>query len=835
MLKKAVVSKIDQLVYKKLTVGQKERLSNMLTDSQKDFLRIYLGGGKHQQHVKKISRYKDKLTTQGFTWKAESDLYQIYEETENENLKKLAAYELILHHGNQKNASDLIKMLGLAKELLESEKDTTRLRRLIIMIIEAYHKIGENEKAAVISKRLLEATSHPDAWLAHANLKSDIKDKANVLTEVYRQYNEMPILFEERADTLYLYDRLTTPNIESDNFVNEGPKVSVIMPAYNAENTIKTSLESLLKQTWNNIEIIVVDDCSTDATVNVIEKYKQKDDRIICLSTGVNSGAYVARNIGLGAVSGEYVTVNDADDWSHPRKIELQVRHLIENPSYLGNFSKQARLSNNLFFYRRGKLGTYLFTNFSSLMFKRTPVLKKLGYWDSVRFAGDSEFVQRFKLIFGEQSLYELDTPPMSFQRQSEGSLTANSAFGFPGYFMGARKEYRESHFHYHRNNPESLHYDFPQIKRPFPIPEPMSPKRVKGKRRHFDVIIASEFRLTGGTNMSNLEEIKAHKLAGLKTGLVQVYRYDLFSAEEINPRVRDIVDGESVEMIVYGEDVTCDTLIIRHPPVFMEEQQYLPKVTANRVKMIVNQPPKREYSETGETLYRLERTNDLVMKWINKEPLWYPIGPAVRKALNDHHRDELDKIQLSQHDWVNIINVKEWESPLRMSKGKQIVIGRHSRDQYVKWPETKEELLEIYPDKGDYKVKVLGGAASVKDKLGKIPSNWTVYQFGEISPQQFLEEIDVFVYYTHSKWVEAFGRVIFEAMAARVPVILPPQFEEVFGDAAIYAENHEAIHRVNDIMNCPNEYISQVEKAKDYVETHFGYNTHLERLYSDE
>ncbi len=65
---------------------------------------------------------------------------------------------------------------------------------------------------------------------------------------------------------------------------------------------------------------------------------------------------------------------------------------------------------------------------------------------------------------------------------------------------------------------------------------------------------------------MSNAEEIKAQKQYGLRTGLIQMSRYDFNSAKSINPKIRELIDGQQVQMIVYGERVSCDLLIVRHP-----------------------------------------------------------------------------------------------------------------------------------------------------------------------------------------------------------------------------------------------------------------------------
>src|SRR5699024_486610 len=145
-------------------------------------------------------------------------------------------------------------------------------------------------------------------------------------------------------------------------------------------------------------------------------------ERIILLQTPVNSGAYTARNIGLNHATGEFVTINDADDWSHPRKIEVQVTHLLENPAIIANTSALCRITENLFIYRRGTRGKYIFSNMSSLLFRRQAIQEKLGYWDSVRFAADGEFKRRMIRVFGKQAVIDLQTGPLSLPLQSEDS-----------------------------------------------------------------------------------------------------------------------------------------------------------------------------------------------------------------------------------------------------------------------------------------------------------------------------------------------------------------------------------------------------------------------------
>lgn len=92
-------------------------------------------------------------------------------------------------------------------------------------------------------------------------------------------------------------------------------KVSVIIPAYNAEDYIKDSLNSVIHQVYKNLEIIVVDDASTDNTKKIINEYAKKDKRIVPFYQITNKGVSAARNVGLKAATGEYVVFVDSDDY----------------------------------------------------------------------------------------------------------------------------------------------------------------------------------------------------------------------------------------------------------------------------------------------------------------------------------------------------------------------------------------------------------------------------------------------------------------------------------------------------------------------------------------
>lgn len=107
--------------------------------------------------------------------------------------------------------------------------------------------------------------------------------------------------------------------------------VSIIMPAYNSERYIKETIESVLKQTYKNFELIIVDDNSSDNTYEVIDKFSKIDNRIKKFKLSNNFGAAKARNLALKNSKGRFIAYLDADDIWYDEKIEKQVKFMLDN------------------------------------------------------------------------------------------------------------------------------------------------------------------------------------------------------------------------------------------------------------------------------------------------------------------------------------------------------------------------------------------------------------------------------------------------------------------------------------------------------------------------
>jgi len=179
-----------------------------------------------------------------------------------------------------------------------------------------------------------------------------------------------------------------------------GPLVSVIVPAHNTESLVGSALKSLLNQTWRNLEILAVDDASTDGTLVQLQHLSAQDSRVKILSHSRNLGPYAGRMTALSVARGDVVTCHDSDDWAHPQRIERQIEPLLRHRRLVATVSDWVRMAEDGTFYVR-KSWPLIHHNPASVMFRRREVLGRMGGFDMVRAGADSEFYERLKVVFG--------------------------------------------------------------------------------------------------------------------------------------------------------------------------------------------------------------------------------------------------------------------------------------------------------------------------------------------------------------------------------------------------------------------------------------------------
>lgn len=182
------------------------------------------------------------------------------------------------------------------------------------------------------------------------------------------------------------------------------PKISVIMPACNAEKYIGEAIESILNQTFKDFEFIIINDGSTDSTKKIIENYK--DPRIKLINHDSNKGIYTSRNEGLRIVKGEFIVDFDSDDISLKTRLEEQLDFMVKNSeiALVGSWIELIDIDKNKSYIMKYTCDPtvirweQIFKNqiSNSASFFRRDLLEEVGYFnEKYRYAADFDFWSR--------------------------------------------------------------------------------------------------------------------------------------------------------------------------------------------------------------------------------------------------------------------------------------------------------------------------------------------------------------------------------------------------------------------------------------------------------
>lgn len=197
--------------------------------------------------------------------------------------------------------------------------------------------------------------------------------------------------------------------------------VSIIIPSYNNEKFLARAINSAISQGGVNVEILVIDDGSTDASVALARKIAKKFSNIRVIALLRNFGCYYARNIGVSMAQGNYITIIDSDDIVAPNRILCQMNALKKDPQAVACLGQIRRWTNDF----KSPLGE-LKHGENSLLW-RADIVDRIGYYDTVRYGGDTEFRLRIQRTYGTDSVIKIPDE-LYFLRTTEGSLTSSSS-----------------------------------------------------------------------------------------------------------------------------------------------------------------------------------------------------------------------------------------------------------------------------------------------------------------------------------------------------------------------------------------------------------------------
>ncbi|MFW6233301.1 MAG: glycosyltransferase family 2 protein [Nanoarchaeota archaeon] len=186
------------------------------------------------------------------------------------------------------------------------------------------------------------------------------------------------------------------------------PLVSILLCSYNAEKFIEITLNSLLNQSYENIEILILDNNSKDNTVKIIKKYLDKKNPVKLFQSDKNLGPYDGLNFLINKSKGEYISITDHDDIYHPDKINLQINFLENHKFFLGcgtNLYKYYEINDRFSLIKINKID--FFSAHPSLVFRN---LSNLKYNTNIKYKTDTYFM-RYILCKNKKTLYNIQKP----------------------------------------------------------------------------------------------------------------------------------------------------------------------------------------------------------------------------------------------------------------------------------------------------------------------------------------------------------------------------------------------------------------------------------------
>ncbi|HLT02164.1 MAG TPA: hypothetical protein VK001_08285, partial [Geminicoccaceae bacterium] len=342
--------------------------------------------------------------------------------------------------------------------------------------------------------------------------------------------------------------------------------------------------------------------------------------------------------------------------------------------------------------------------------------------------------------------------------------------------------------------------------------------------RPYYDIVAVGDFRFPGGTSTAVAEELRAQAAAGYRTGLLQLKGPVLKYPHAIHPQIRACLEAGAADLLDPATAVAAALVVAHHPAVFTHLPRRAIRVDAETRLLIVHHPPLDGHGEANYDWAAIHRHAEAML---GGTVLWAPTGPAVRgqfAALDDAP-------PLFARDWHGVIEPRPWRVARKGPLESRPVIGRHSRPDALKWPDDRATALMAYPDDPIFVVRILGGGPFLRELVGSYPPNWQVWPFNAMPPERFLATVDFFVYFHHSRWVEAFGRTVIEAMASGAVAVLPRHFEALFGEGAIYAAPHEVRACVRELHADRQAFLRQGRRGAALVNRQFGPAAHVRRL----
>jgi len=688
-----------------------------------------------------------------------------------------------------------------------------------------YHRLhietlGWNDQTAT-ARDLLHSNNILDEYYygyLHADLANPALAKSMLHFEAWREGFNRPFI----ENNLFPISESTFESGQYDYLLTEkpvprqaGPLISVIMTSYKPEErSLKLAADSILRQSWRNLELIIVDDASPAEFAPILSRIESIDPRIKVLRGTENRGTYQARNVGFAAASGEYVTGQDSDDWSHPQRLEHQVQYLEANPEVSGVVVEAIRLNNDLVRMFPGRIPNRLCE--VSLML-RANLANEIGGYIEARKGADSEFRRRIEHFTGNP-VHGIEKP-LYLIRIGHGSLS-HSDFK-PGWSHPARRSFWNSSQYWHENTQRNaLRLDNETAQDYIPIPNKF---RVlpETEPRHFDAVFVGDWRSYSGVQRQMVDEIKALRNAGKQVGIMQLDSVLSQSKEKVRiaDQIQRLVNSNYVDEVISDENATTDLVLIHDPTVLHFAALDEIQMSADTTLITPAMPPQTENSVGG--LYLPDICDAIALKIFHGAVYWNSSDPMVKSQLHEFE----DSLFIDEADKPIVIDTSPWSLNQTHDQRDSPIIGRHAEDYELHWPNDFGVVTNLWPTGKSEDVRILGDARSLLRRHGMqtYPLNWIVFRDRDITPEAYMANVDFFIYFPDDSLCQSFSREALEAAASGAVVILPEQFAKTLGPVTVCTSAENVPQIIETLWNDLPQYQMSVRAIQQRINNNYS------------
>ncbi|MFC3491067.1 glycosyltransferase family 2 protein [Glycomyces rhizosphaerae] len=334
----------------------------------------------------------------------------------------------------------------------------------------------------------------------------------------FKQFADWPELEAPEPGAALSIDRLRTAPLPT---VDRGAMISVVMTCYRPDAALLTAVRSIVAQTWQNWELLLVDDGSGPEYEPVLLKAASLDPRIKLLIQPENAGTYQARNRAMAVAKGAYITGHDSDDWAHPRRLELQVKPMLTNERLVMVESRCLAVADDLSLMIDPQIALVAARS-TPIMIRADAVLGKVGFYDEVRKTADSEYRFRIRTAFGSKAYWRMNKGPLTLVRHNDSTLSAGEVSRH--WMATSRFAYHSGFARWHRAiGREQASPFLASMARPRPFPIARDITRTKAANLAIDYgrIYAADWSAIDSQRRSMLDDASRRAGEGIAVGLL--------------------------------------------------------------------------------------------------------------------------------------------------------------------------------------------------------------------------------------------------------------------------------------------------------------------------